>query len=103
MVYGEEITLRVDNEAITFNLDQTTRYSSTNDNSVNRIDIIDAVCEEYAPELLGFPNVYLANPPRRQSVLHRIHLKKLKLNLKDDSISPEIDLADCNPKKILID
>ncbi|GJV08483.1 reverse transcriptase domain-containing protein [Tanacetum coccineum] len=45
-VYGEEITLRVDNEAVTFNLDQTTRYSSTNDKSVNRIDIIDAVCEE---------------------------------------------------------
>ncbi|GJT38961.1 reverse transcriptase domain-containing protein [Tanacetum coccineum] len=34
-VYGEEITHRVDNEAITFNLDQTTRYSSTNDKSVN--------------------------------------------------------------------
>ncbi|GJV19519.1 reverse transcriptase domain-containing protein [Tanacetum coccineum] len=45
-VYGEEITLRVDNEAVTFNLDQTTRYSSINDKSVNRIDIIDVVCEE---------------------------------------------------------
>ncbi|GKE58092.1 hypothetical protein Tco_1497277, partial [Tanacetum coccineum] len=33
-VYGEEIILRVDNEAVTFNLDQTTRYSSTNDKSV---------------------------------------------------------------------
>ncbi|GJU67266.1 reverse transcriptase domain-containing protein [Tanacetum coccineum] len=55
-VYGEEITLRVDNEAVTFNLDQTTRYSSTNDKSVNRIDIIDAICEEYATQnLLGFP------------------------------------------------
>ncbi|GJX15319.1 reverse transcriptase domain-containing protein [Tanacetum coccineum] len=32
-VYGEEITLRVDNESVTFNLDQTTRYSSTNDKS----------------------------------------------------------------------
>ncbi|GKC51798.1 DNA-directed DNA polymerase, partial [Tanacetum coccineum] len=42
-VYGEEITLRVDNEAVNFNLDQTTRYSSTNDKSVNRIDIIEAV------------------------------------------------------------
>ncbi|GJV66412.1 reverse transcriptase domain-containing protein [Tanacetum coccineum] len=61
-VYGEEITLRVDNEAVTFNLDQTTRYSSTNDKSVNRIDIIDAVCEEYAPELLGFPNTSGGNP-----------------------------------------
>ncbi|GKF28161.1 reverse transcriptase domain-containing protein, partial [Tanacetum coccineum] len=55
-VYREEITLRVNNEAVTFNLDQTTRYSSINDKSVNRIDIIDAVYEEYAPELLGFSN-----------------------------------------------
>nr|GEV73547.1 DNA-directed DNA polymerase [Tanacetum cinerariifolium] len=37
-VYGEEITLRVKNEAVTFNLNQTTRYSSTYDDlSVNRI------------------------------------------------------------------
>ncbi|GJZ64613.1 reverse transcriptase domain-containing protein [Tanacetum coccineum] len=61
-VYGEEITLRVDNEAVTFNLDQTTRYSSTNDKTVNRIDIIDAVCEEYALELLGFSNSLGGNP-----------------------------------------
>ncbi|GJS45121.1 reverse transcriptase domain-containing protein [Tanacetum coccineum] len=55
-VYEGEITLRVDNEAVTFNLDQTMKYSSTNDKSVNRIDIIDEICEEYAPELLGFPS-----------------------------------------------
>ncbi|GJX15550.1 reverse transcriptase domain-containing protein [Tanacetum coccineum] len=53
-VYEGEITLRVDNEVITFNLDQTMKYSSTNDKSVNRIDIIDEICEEYVPELLGF-------------------------------------------------
>ncbi|GJX68321.1 reverse transcriptase domain-containing protein [Tanacetum coccineum] len=45
-VYEGEITLRVDNEAVTFNLDQTMKYSSTNDKSVNRIDIIDEICEE---------------------------------------------------------
>ncbi|GJU96122.1 reverse transcriptase domain-containing protein [Tanacetum coccineum] len=54
-VYEGEITLRVDNEAVTFNLDETMKYSSTNDKSVNRIDIIDEICEEYVPELLGFP------------------------------------------------
>ncbi|GKF04336.1 hypothetical protein Tco_0035004 [Tanacetum coccineum] len=32
-VYGEEITLRINNEAVTFNLNQTTRYSSTYDSS----------------------------------------------------------------------
>ncbi|GJT51917.1 reverse transcriptase domain-containing protein [Tanacetum coccineum] len=55
-VYEGEITLRVDNEAVTFNLDQTMKYSSTNDKSVNRIDIIDEICEEYVLELLGFPS-----------------------------------------------
>ncbi|GJV25085.1 reverse transcriptase domain-containing protein [Tanacetum coccineum] len=56
-VYGEEITLRVNDEALTFNLNETTRYSSTYDDmSVNRIDVIDVACEEYAQEVLGFSN-----------------------------------------------
>nr|GFA39691.1 reverse transcriptase domain-containing protein [Tanacetum cinerariifolium] len=46
-VYGEEITLRVNDEAFTFNLNQITRYSSTYDDlSVNQIDVIDVVREE---------------------------------------------------------
>ncbi|GKA13439.1 reverse transcriptase domain-containing protein, partial [Tanacetum coccineum] len=54
-VYGGELTLRVNNEAVTFNLDQTMRYSSKYDDiSVNRIDVIDVACEEYALEVLGF-------------------------------------------------
>nr|GEZ15782.1 reverse transcriptase domain-containing protein [Tanacetum cinerariifolium] len=41
-VYEEEITLWVNDEAVSFNLNLTTRYSSTYDDlSVNRIDIID--------------------------------------------------------------
>ncbi|GJU80586.1 reverse transcriptase domain-containing protein [Tanacetum coccineum] len=99
-VYGEEITLRVDNEAITFNLDQTTRYSSTNDKSVNRIDIIDEVCEEYAPELLGFSNKSSGgNPtPTSEPLTSEFILEEIEAYLKDDSISPEIDHADCNPE-----
>ncbi|GJW18860.1 reverse transcriptase domain-containing protein [Tanacetum coccineum] len=99
-VYGEEITLRVDNEAVTFNLDQTTRYSSTNDKSVNRIDIIDAVCEEYAPELLGFPNSSGGNPtPTSEPFTSEFILEEIEAYLKDDSISPEIDHADCDPEE----
>nr|GEV40630.1 reverse transcriptase domain-containing protein [Tanacetum cinerariifolium] len=46
-VYGKEITLRVNDKAVTFNLNQTTRYSSTYDDmSVSRIDVIDVVREE---------------------------------------------------------
>ncbi|GJX01901.1 reverse transcriptase domain-containing protein [Tanacetum coccineum] len=99
-VYGEEITLRVNNEVVTFNLNQTTRYSSTNDKSVNRIDIIDAICEEYAPELLGFSNSSGGNPtPTSEPFTSEFILEEIKAYLKDDSISPEIDYADCDQKE----
>nr|GEU32184.1 reverse transcriptase domain-containing protein [Tanacetum cinerariifolium] len=54
-VYEGELTLRVEKEAVTFNLDQTSRYSTNYDAmSVNRIDLIDIACEEYSQEVLGF-------------------------------------------------
>nr|GEX31472.1 reverse transcriptase domain-containing protein [Tanacetum cinerariifolium] len=54
-VYEEELTLRVGKEAVTFNLDQTSRYSVNYDAmSDNRIDLIDVACEEYSQEVLGF-------------------------------------------------
>nr|GEZ24752.1 reverse transcriptase domain-containing protein [Tanacetum cinerariifolium] len=44
-----ELTLRVGKEAITFNLDQTSRYSANyNDMTAKRIDVIDVACEEYS-------------------------------------------------------
>ncbi|GJV65355.1 reverse transcriptase domain-containing protein [Tanacetum coccineum] len=65
-VYGEKITLRVNDEAVTFNLNQTTRYSSTYDDVlVNRIDVIDVACEEYAQEVLGFSNKSTGGNPTR--------------------------------------
>nr|GEV77632.1 reverse transcriptase domain-containing protein [Tanacetum cinerariifolium] len=54
-VYEGELTLRVGNKSITFNLDQSSRYSANYDAmSVNRIDFIDVACEEYSKEVLGF-------------------------------------------------
>nr|GFA83348.1 reverse transcriptase domain-containing protein [Tanacetum cinerariifolium] len=67
-VYGEEITLQINDEAVTFNLNQTTRYSSTCDDlSVNRIDIIDVAREEYAQEMLGFSNNFSGGNPASTS------------------------------------
>ncbi|GJV29971.1 reverse transcriptase domain-containing protein [Tanacetum coccineum] len=75
-------------------------YSSTNDKSVNRIDIIDAVCEEYAPELLGFSNSSGGNPtPTSEPFTSEFILEEIEAYLKDDSISPEIDYADCDPEE----
>nr|GEX91289.1 hypothetical protein [Tanacetum cinerariifolium] len=57
-VFEGELTLRVGKEAITFNLDQTLRYSTNyNDMTANRIDVIDMDCEEYSQEVLGFSDV----------------------------------------------
>ncbi|GJY24350.1 reverse transcriptase domain-containing protein [Tanacetum coccineum] len=63
-VYEGELTLRVGKEAITFNLDQTSRYSSNyDDNSVNRIDVIEMACEEYSQKVLGFFDVIASGNP----------------------------------------
>nr|GEW48431.1 reverse transcriptase domain-containing protein [Tanacetum cinerariifolium] len=63
-VYGEEITLRVNDESVTFNLIQTMRYSSTyDDTSVNRVDVFDIVCEEFVQDVLDFQyNPKSSNP-----------------------------------------
>nr|GEU63300.1 reverse transcriptase domain-containing protein [Tanacetum cinerariifolium] len=54
-VHGEELTLRVNNKAITFKVGHTSRYSRNYyDETVNQINVIDVVCEEYAQEVLGF-------------------------------------------------
>ncbi|GKA22565.1 reverse transcriptase domain-containing protein [Tanacetum coccineum] len=50
-VYGEELTLRHDDEAVTFKVGQTSRYFYNDAESINRIDVIDVACEEYAQEL----------------------------------------------------
>nr|GEX40875.1 reverse transcriptase domain-containing protein [Tanacetum cinerariifolium] len=60
-VHKGELTLRIRNEAITYNLDQTVRYSANyNKMSENKIDVI---YEEYSQEVLGFSdNTSSGNP-----------------------------------------
>ncbi|GJT73563.1 reverse transcriptase domain-containing protein [Tanacetum coccineum] len=112
-VYGEEITLWVNDEAVTFNLNQTTRYSSTYDDmSINRIDVIDVACEEYAQEVLGFSNNSTGGNPTLTSepIISNsslsltpfegsdLILEEIEAYLKDDLISPEINHADFDPE-----
>nr|GEV15973.1 reverse transcriptase domain-containing protein [Tanacetum cinerariifolium] len=63
-VFKGKLTLRVGKEAITFNLDQTSRYSTNyNDMTANRIDVIDMACEEYSQQVLGFSDVIASGNP----------------------------------------
>ncbi|GJW30741.1 reverse transcriptase domain-containing protein [Tanacetum coccineum] len=62
-VYGKELTLGVDDEAITFKVGQTSRYSYNDVESVKRIDVIDVSCEEYAQEVIGFSDSSTSGNP----------------------------------------
>nr|GEZ85551.1 hypothetical protein [Tanacetum cinerariifolium] len=63
-VFEGELTIRVGKEAITFNLDQTSRYSANyTDMTAKIIDVIDMACEEYSHEVLGFSDTILSGNP----------------------------------------
>ncbi|GJY38463.1 reverse transcriptase domain-containing protein [Tanacetum coccineum] len=101
-IYEGEFTFCVDNEAVTFNLNQTMKYSSTNDKSVNRIEIIDEICEEYVPELLGFPsdNFSSGNPTSTSELFtSEFTLEEIDSYLYDKSFSLESDHDDCDPEE----
>ncbi|GJW06118.1 reverse transcriptase domain-containing protein [Tanacetum coccineum] len=115
-VYGKELTLRVDDEAITFKVGQTSRYSYNNAKSVNRIDVIDVSCEEYAQEVLGFLDSSTSgNPtPSLDPILSTSFpsltpfeggdfiLEEIEACLTNDSIPPGIDDADFDPEGDLL-
>ncbi|GKE41248.1 reverse transcriptase domain-containing protein, partial [Tanacetum coccineum] len=63
-VYEGELTLHVGKKVVTFNLNQTSRYSSNYDEmTANRIDVIEMACEEYSQEVLGFYDVITSGNP----------------------------------------
>nr|GEW20815.1 reverse transcriptase domain-containing protein [Tanacetum cinerariifolium] len=63
-VFEGELTFHVSKEAITFNLDHTSRYlANYNDMKAKRIDVIDMVCEEYSQEVLGFSDIIASGNP----------------------------------------
>ncbi|GKD26563.1 reverse transcriptase domain-containing protein [Tanacetum coccineum] len=89
-VHGEEMTLRVNDEAITSKVGHTSRYSHNYyDETVHQVNVIDVACEEYAQEVLGF----LDSSTRGDFILEEI-----EACLSNDSIPPGIDDADFDPE-----
>nr|GEZ88393.1 reverse transcriptase domain-containing protein [Tanacetum cinerariifolium] len=56
-VYEGEITLRHDDQSLTLKCGDTPSISYNNLESLNKVDLIDATCEEYSQEVLGFTDV----------------------------------------------
>nr|GEW12015.1 reverse transcriptase domain-containing protein [Tanacetum cinerariifolium] len=107
-IFKGELTLHVGKEAITFNLDQTSRYSANyNDMTANRIDVIDMACEECSQEVLSFFDVIASgNPTPYDDPIISTSSPTLTLfgdsdffleevdaflALEDDATSPEVD------------
>nr|GFA40521.1 reverse transcriptase domain-containing protein [Tanacetum cinerariifolium] len=91
--------------SMTFNLDQTLRYSANYDaTTINRIDLINVACEEYSQEVLGF--FVSGNPtPSIEPIISNsspnptpfgdndflLEETDVFLAIDDEPISPEID------------
>nr|GFA77218.1 reverse transcriptase domain-containing protein [Tanacetum cinerariifolium] len=56
-VYEGEITLRHDDQSLTLKCGDTPSISYNNLESLNKVDLINATCEEYSQEVLGFTDV----------------------------------------------
>nr|GEZ68689.1 reverse transcriptase domain-containing protein [Tanacetum cinerariifolium] len=111
-----KLTLRIRNEAISYNLDQTSRYSANYDQmTANKIDVTDDACEEYSQEVLGFFDVTASgsltpsDDPIVSTTSHTLtpfgdsdfllfEEADAFLGLEDDPDSPELDPSDYDPE-----
>ncbi|GJR49466.1 hypothetical protein Tco_1399987 [Tanacetum coccineum] len=109
------MTLRHDDQSITFKVGDTKTFFYNTIESVNRVDVIDVACEEFAQEVLGFSNISTSGNPT--STLEPILstsptsltpfkggdfiLEEIKACLTSESIPPGIDDADFDPKEDL--
>nr|GFD20748.1 reverse transcriptase domain-containing protein [Tanacetum cinerariifolium] len=99
-VFQGELTLRLGKEAITFSLDQTSRYSANYcDMTVKRIDVIDMACEEYSHEVLGFSDVISSGNP---TPYYDLIVSTTSLTLtpfeNNDPTTPEVDQSYLDPE-----
>ncbi|GKE87979.1 hypothetical protein Tco_1565454, partial [Tanacetum coccineum] len=100
----------------TFKVGQTSRYSYNDAKSVNRINVIDVSCEEYAQDVLIFShsstssNPTLSLDPILSASFPSLTpfeggdfiLKEIEACLTNDSIPPGIDDVDFDPEGDLL-
>nr|GEY83161.1 hypothetical protein [Tanacetum cinerariifolium] len=118
-VFKGELTLYVGKEAITFNLDKTSRYSTNySDMTAKRIDVIDMACEEYSQEVLGFSDIIVSSNPTSyyDLIVSTTYLTltlfensdflveevNAFLAIEDDPISSEVDQSYLNPERDIL-
>ncbi|GJW77732.1 hypothetical protein Tco_0139414 [Tanacetum coccineum] len=98
----------VGDEALTFKVGNTSKFSYNDAESINRIDVIDIACEEYSQEVLEFSgNSESGNPTlNSEPIIAKsppsltpfeggdFILEEIEANLASDSVPPGIDYED---------
>nr|GEV18383.1 reverse transcriptase domain-containing protein [Tanacetum cinerariifolium] len=114
-VYEEEIILRHDDQSLTLKSDDMPSISYNNFQSLNKVDLIDATCEEYLQEVQGFSDVVaneVSTPyfepivsnssqnltPFDESDFLLFEEADAFLAIDDEPISPEFDATYYNPE-----
>nr|GEZ15180.1 reverse transcriptase domain-containing protein [Tanacetum cinerariifolium] len=103
-VYEGEIILKHDDQSLTLKCGDTPSISYNNFESLNKVDLIDATCEEYSQEVLGFSDVanevstpyyepVVANSSPTLTPFNEsdFYLEEIENCLNDDSNSEEIE------------
>nr|GEZ06600.1 reverse transcriptase domain-containing protein [Tanacetum cinerariifolium] len=114
-VYEGEIILRHDEQSLTLKCGDTPSISYNNFESLNKVDLIDATCEEYSQEVLGFSDVVasgnltpyyvpivsnssLTLTPFDESDFLLLEEADAFIAIDDEPISPEIDATYYDPE-----
>nr|GEW26631.1 retrovirus-related Pol polyprotein from transposon TNT 1-94 [Tanacetum cinerariifolium] len=114
-VYEGEIILRHDGKSLTLKCGDTPSISYNNFESLNKVDLIDATCEEYSQEVLGFfdvvasgnlilyyePIVSNSSPPLTpfdESDFLLLEEADAFIAIDDEPISPKIDVTYYDPE-----
>nr|GEZ91256.1 reverse transcriptase domain-containing protein [Tanacetum cinerariifolium] len=114
-VYEGEIILKHDDQSLTVKYEDTPSISYNNFESLNKVDLIDATCEEYSQEVLGFADVVsdevstpyyepiVSNSSRNLTPFNESDFLLLEkadafIAIDDELISPEFDATYYDPE-----
>nr|GEY63021.1 reverse transcriptase domain-containing protein [Tanacetum cinerariifolium] len=118
-VYEGEITLRYDDQSLTLKCGDTPSISYNKFESLNKVNLIDATCEEYSQEVLGFANIVsdeVSTPyyepivsnssqnltPFNESDFLLLEEADTFIAINDEPISPEFDATYYDPEGDII-
>nr|GEY82386.1 reverse transcriptase domain-containing protein [Tanacetum cinerariifolium] len=92
-IYEGEITLRHDDESLTLKCGDTPLISYNNFESLNKVDLIDATCEEYSQEVLEFADVVSneVSTPYYEPIISKSSQNLTSFNESDFLLLKEVD------------